>query len=428
MTGSIKAGGRYNIRDVFGALYLGIEKETCGLEIGKFDRNGDFWKPDAFFLWKYSVDLYKLIHLDGDARTRIGVTFREITRDGDHQWSESIGFPLYNRGIEGILRPSAKHPIAEKSLDIFLDNVQGKSYVCPDELISDWPGLREIPPTPSDRVGVLFIANKDDYLLKLSLWQDAGIRPGNADQFYGVLVPNGDIANLPRFSNVTRSEISFVSIAGTNANDDDLRVILKLKNLRSLDVSWMRKLKGKAFGDVRNSSLQRLKCAGTRLSQVGLSAIAEIPTLRYLDLAWTSTSSRILQSLRFSKRLEVLNLRSSEANDRIVKYLLEMRDLKTINLAFTRISERSGDSLSACSSLQELILAGTEISDDSIIALKALPSLQILNLFRTRVSDKCVPHLSAMNYLRNLNIKETRITRRGFLQLQSALDGCNIEY
>ncbi|MFH0801792.1 MAG: RES family NAD+ phosphorylase [bacterium] len=139
MFGSLKEGGRYNVAGAFSALYLGFDQETCRAEVSQGIASGLPFKPGAFVLWNYNALLNSVIRLDDqNICKRIGVTLEEITVTGDHQWAGLIGEPLYKRGVEGLVAPSAQRK-GGKCLDIYLDNVKPPAYVKPIKKLGTWP-------------------------------------------------------------------------------------------------------------------------------------------------------------------------------------------------------------------------------------------------------------------------------------------------
>lgn len=139
MFGSIEEGGRYNVVGLFGALYLGFDQQTCEAEVSQGIASDLPFRPGAFILWDYDVNLQSVIRLDDPSvRTQIGITHEEITVEGDHQWASSIGEPLFNRGVEGLVAPSAHHENG-RCLDIYLDNLNDSSTVEPLNQLREWP-------------------------------------------------------------------------------------------------------------------------------------------------------------------------------------------------------------------------------------------------------------------------------------------------
>jgi hypothetical protein len=86
VVGSIKCGGRYNVAGLFGALYLGFDRETCETEVKRGSLPG----------WDLRND------------------------------------------IEGLVAPSAQHK-GGHCLDVYLDRIRTRSHVTPKTNLGTWP-------------------------------------------------------------------------------------------------------------------------------------------------------------------------------------------------------------------------------------------------------------------------------------------------
>lgn len=140
MAGSIQSGGRYNIAQKFGALYLGFDQETCQAEVSNGIAAGVPFKKGAFVAWQYYVKLQSVVRLDDEnVLTSIGLRAEDITIPGSRWPASIIGEPLYDSGdIEGLVAPSAQLEDA-KCLDIYLDRVSEDSKVDAIKRVGVWP-------------------------------------------------------------------------------------------------------------------------------------------------------------------------------------------------------------------------------------------------------------------------------------------------
>jgi RES domain-containing protein len=140
MYGAINNGGRYNVAGLFGALYLGFDRETCEAEVSHGIAAGLPFKAGAFTVWDYDVSLNSVVRLDRDAvRAAVDVDLAEITIPGNHWTASGIGEHLHKRGdVEGLVAPSA-HLKEGLCLDIYLDRVKSSSRVQPVSTIAIWP-------------------------------------------------------------------------------------------------------------------------------------------------------------------------------------------------------------------------------------------------------------------------------------------------
>ena len=63
MVGAFKDGRRYNVSGLFGALYLGFNRETCEAEVSQGIAAGVPFKKDAYTVWTYDVALGAVVRL-----------------------------------------------------------------------------------------------------------------------------------------------------------------------------------------------------------------------------------------------------------------------------------------------------------------------------------------------------------------------------
>ncbi len=139
MHGAFNEGRRYNVAGLFGALYLAFDCATCEAEVSQGIIAGLEMKKGAFVVWEYQVSLQSVVRLDSESVLQaIEVSRADITVKGNHWTASGIGEPLYNRGVEGLVAPSAQQEDG-KCLDIFLDHVNENSSVEPSAQLGTWP-------------------------------------------------------------------------------------------------------------------------------------------------------------------------------------------------------------------------------------------------------------------------------------------------
>lgn len=139
MHGSFENGGRYNVAKLFGALYLGFDRETCEAEVSQGIAAGVQFKAGAFTAWSYDADLQTVVRLDDPGiQNELEIQPSDITVQGDHWTASEIGEHLHKRGVEGIVAPSAQQQDG-LCLDVFLDRVKARSHVTPKEKLGTWP-------------------------------------------------------------------------------------------------------------------------------------------------------------------------------------------------------------------------------------------------------------------------------------------------
>lgn len=105
-----------------------------------------------------------------------------------------------------------------------------------------------------------------------------------------------------------------VDLSGTNIQDPDLRDLIHLKELRSLDLS------------------------GTSVTE-GTQYIAFIKKLESLDLSGTKVDDASLIKLRSLKKLSSLNIANTAISDNGLKAVAKFSSLKEISIANSKVTE-----------------------------------------------------------------------------------------
>jgi hypothetical protein len=137
-------------------------------------------------------------------------------------------------------------------------------------------------------------------------------------------------------------------------NDDALRHLSTLRNLRGLDLG---------YSDVTNA---------------GLSRIQSLSELRWLNLYGTRVTDDGLQYLQGLSNLEALALADDEFTDRCLEYTTTLPNLRILNLNGCRITDDGVKWLCQHKNLEHLFLYNTEVTSEGIRELhRALPQCKI---------------------------------------------------
>jgi RES domain-containing protein len=131
-TGSLKAGGRFNPPNAFGALYASIEAPTALKEVAKGLRlrgiDPEQFPEDAYWIYELEVRLEAVLDLtDPDALQKSGFQQDSLT-GADVNTTREIATQARERGYAALLVPSAAAPDS-KNLVIFLDKLDVRPRV-----------------------------------------------------------------------------------------------------------------------------------------------------------------------------------------------------------------------------------------------------------------------------------------------------------
>ena len=169
-------------------------------------------------------------------------------------------------------------------------------------------------------------------------------------------------------------DVVFVKLDQTQVSDDDLRIIGKLRRIKTLSLN------------------------GTSVSDEGLASIRGLE-LDYLGLIGTKVTSAGIRRLRPPRKGSIVMLADSSAGDEALP------------------------NLAGC---VHLALDGTPITSQGLQHLSGFKILRRLSLQRTAVDDEAVPFLSQLTSLVWLNLTDTKMSGEGLFALRNALPKCQI--
>jgi len=147
-----------------------------------------------------------------------------------------------------------------------------------------------------------------------------------------------------------------VSLARTEATDNDIERVVQIKGLKRLNLSF------------------------TYVTDVGIERLRELQQLEELTLdATESITDASVAYLRANKQLRKLVLRGTDITDVGMPAVATLTNLKSLDLSHTMIGDVGLESLPALSELEELDLGGTRITGTNLNFLKLLPKLKKLS-------------------------------------------------
>lgn len=136
--GSIKAGGRYNLKGAFEILYLAENATTTLLEVEFSASSGGRFKAqpkDPYVVFSVQFKLQQVVDLHKpDDVERLELTTRDLIQSwrlkqarGEDVLTHKIGKKLFELGHEGFRYPSATDGTV--NLAVFPENLRAESYL-----------------------------------------------------------------------------------------------------------------------------------------------------------------------------------------------------------------------------------------------------------------------------------------------------------
>ena len=131
-TGSLKAGGRFNPPNEFGALYASLEASTAAKEVARGLRlrgiDPEQFPEERWWVYELEVKLEGILDLtDPDVLQRSGIRQDSLTGT-DVNATRQIAAQARARDYQALLVPSAAAPNS-KNLVIFLDRLPMRPHV-----------------------------------------------------------------------------------------------------------------------------------------------------------------------------------------------------------------------------------------------------------------------------------------------------------
>jgi RES domain-containing protein len=137
-------GGRWNPRDSFSVLYLGLDEQVVAGEfrrlVARQSRTVADFLPRT--LYRYELELNRLLDLrTAEALAAVGLSLADVQSD-DLTACQRVGEAAHHGGREGVLAASATG--GGEILALFVDRLGAGSSIVPKEL-GEWKVPRDAP-------------------------------------------------------------------------------------------------------------------------------------------------------------------------------------------------------------------------------------------------------------------------------------------
>jgi internalin A len=227
----------------------------------------------------------------------------------------------------------------------------------------------------------------------------------------------------------------------------DLRELLKIRNLKQLDLSDAERWEAdpRDIGRVKSleelnlfsdgppyvrltdaclagftglTNLRSLCLSGNPISDAGLEHLSTLKSLKQLQLVRTRITDQGLRSASVIKQLEDLDLFDTAITDHGLEALENCDQLKALDLGMTQVTDTGMRFLARLKNLRRLSLRASSITDAGLKDLAPLGSLEELDLSATDITDAGLASLKGLKNLRRLDLTRTAITDAGLKELR----------
>ncbi len=192
-----------------------------------------------------------------------------------------------------------------------------------------------------------------------------------------------------------------VWLSETDADDEDMRIVGRLKNLRELYLIGTQLTNDGTTQLIGLSKLETLDVYNTSIGDVGVTNLCNLTSLVRLALGRTKISDAAITSLSSLPNLQELRLEGTEITDAAMPAVAKISGLRSLSLENTKITGAGIEILRGVKALEHLGLAGTALDDRAVKTLSGMTSLKTLTASRSRLSPngastirKALPKLS----------------------------------
>jgi hypothetical protein len=215
-------------------------------------------------------------------------------------------------------------------------------------------------------------------------------------------------------------QLEDLSIAGEWLQDDTVKGIAGLRQLRSLTIASAPSVTSAVFSNLDQlTELRELAILrAEKVNDQGTETLRGLRQLRQLMLFHTSISDDCLAHLRELKHLEALNVSWTNVGDTGLESLKGLSNLKYLDVQGTRVGDSGMVHLAGLLELKHLTLRGTQVGDAGMQTISRLPRLRYLSA-GPLVTDAALPAIGRMTQLEVLELYPSKITDAGLVHLQT---------
>lgn len=238
-------------------------------------------------------------------------------------------------------------------------------------------------------------------------------------RLYGLRLTDEDMKPLSKISSLQRID------ANLSISDKGLRLLTKLRDLESLDLSSKRITDLGMAHLAEMKSLKTLWFQGCPITDFGLEQLTGLESLEMLmlnDTHITDEGLQFLGKLPLLKRLVVKfspDALSINRKKSALRHLEKLKHLESFQVSGTALANNDlisvGDYLSGIKQFQVFDMV---VDDEGIRYLSELTSLKLLFLEKTLITDQGMRDLSYMPRLESLTISAP-ITDKGLIHLKN---------
>jgi len=197
------------------------------------------------------------------------------------------------------------------------------------------------------------------------------------------------MANVPKTALAARLESWFgpeligdaykVDLRKTKANNDLLKQIAVLRELRALDLSYA-SVDDTGLLTIAHLPLQELWLQSTNITDLSAATISGFRSLEFLAINATSLTDHFLEEVQSLPVLKNLGLRGSKVTGAGMQFLSRHPKIEKLDVYSTEVDDAGVESLTSSKSITDLGLSMTKVPNQVFVHLDRLPNLSRADL------------------------------------------------
>ncbi len=206
-----------------------------------------------------------------------------------------------------------------------------------------------------------------------------------------------------------------IDLSNCELDDDDLRIVGRMKGLVTLSLSGCREITAKGLQNLGGLKLTTLVLRNTTTDDDGAEAISRIPTIMQLMISDTNVTAAGIKSLG---KLRSLNALEVDPDDKPLDFFKAVAQTKATHIVLNSTISMPipPENLVNIGRPENLTLEHTRISSETIQALAKLPSVKGLHIKSTNITDGVMEETGHLPLMK-LTIEHEPVTEPGAIRL-----------
>jgi len=227
------------------------------------------------------------------------------------------------------------------------------------------------------------------------------------------------------------TQLTAVDLGGTQIRDEDVQLLLPLKELSTLNLSDCPYLSPRVLETVgKMTSLTILSLNKNQNLGGGLRSLAGLKKLRILGLDDIQARDGDIQDVSNITSLTQFSVARGNFTNQVIPYLAKLHNLAYLGLDNCRMIGSATGALRPLTSLnlKTLRITGTAVSDADAELISQMQTIDALNIAKTKLTERGVTALSKLKKIRYLELNRNLENSSALKEFRNSHPKCKIDF